>query len=75
MKCWGRNDRGQLGNGSMVPKTIPVDAGIVAGACTQCDLRLVMNGIRTGWLIQKVTGWDIKRVGGLVGHSGWRGLG
>ena len=32
VKCWGRNDMGQLGNASMpTPKSLPVDAGIVAG--------------------------------------------
>jgi alpha-tubulin suppressor-like RCC1 family protein len=31
VKCWGRNDMGQLGNSSTGPKSLPVDAGIVAG--------------------------------------------
>lgn len=34
VKCWGRNNRGQLGNGSLTPALIPVEVPMLTGVST-----------------------------------------
>lgn len=72
--CWGLNDSGQVGDGTLVNRLTPVelDSGsggwldVSAGDDFSCAVRDGANGTRPIWC------WGRSRAGGFGDDNGWK---